>query len=117
MKILIVDDELFARNVLKRLLINNETEIIEAETAYEGYLKYEAENPDIIICDVMMKNIGGEWLVERLLKNFPDANIIVCSGNPQVELLKFKLMGAKAVLRKPIKYNELWNAVDKIIER
>ena len=116
MKILIVDDEIFARRTLERLLGDSYVEIIEAEDCYDAYTMYEEFKPDIVITDILMKGgIGGEWLIERLLKLDPTAKIIVCSGRQKTELLKYKLMGAKYCIQKPIKYQELWNCIEELI--
>ena len=115
MKILIVDDELFARRTLKRLLTGDDIEIIEADDCYDAYAMYEENIPDIVITDIMMKGgISGEWLIEKLLHFDKNAKIIVCSGRPKTDLLKYKLMGAKHCLQKPIKYQELWDCINDI---
>ena len=117
MKVLIVDDEIFARRTLERLLSEEEdVEIIEADDCYDAYTMYEEMNPDIVITDILMKGgIGGEWLIERILKLDPQAKIIVCSGRQKAEMLKYKLMGAKYCLQKPIKYQELWDSIDSCL--
>ncbi len=117
MKILVVDDELFARRTIQRLLsVDDSVEIIEAEDCYDAYTMYEEQTPDIVITDIMMKGgIGGEWLIEKLLSLDANAKIIVCSGRQKTELLKYKLMGAKHCLQKPIKYDELWDCINDII--
>ena len=117
MKILVVDDEVFARKTYRRILSNKDVEIVEASDAYSAYCKYEEERPDIVISDIMMKGIGGDWLISKLLEKFPDANIIVCSGKPKIQLLKYRLIGAKAILSKPINYNNLWYEIDAILGR
>ncbi|MCR5580371.1 MAG: response regulator [Pseudobutyrivibrio sp.] len=116
MKILIVDDEIFARRTLERLLSADDVDLIEADDCYEAYTMYEEFEPDIVITDILMKGgIGGEWLIDRLLKFDNDAKIIVCSGRQPAEMLKYKLMGAKICLQKPIKYQELWDCIDDLI--
>ena len=117
MRFLIIDDEQFARNTLKRLLSFLDAEIIEADNAYDGYTLVKEKFPDIVFCDIMMNEIGGDWLIEKLMDTIPQANIIVVSGQPKEKLLKYELMGAKAIITKPIKYNLLMAEVDKIIER
>lgn len=119
MKILIVDDEIFARKTLSRMLLDRpNVEIIEADDCYDAYKYYEEYHPEIVISDILMKGgIGGEWLIEKLLNSDKRCNIIVCSGKPLSELLKYKLMGAKYCLHKPVKYDELWDCIDSILSR
>ena len=118
MKVLIVDDEIFARRTLQRLLARDDSvQIIEAEDCYDAFAMYEEFMPDVIITDIMMKGgIGGEWLIEKILNKDKNANIIVCSGRQKADLLKYKLMGAKYCLQKPIKYQELWDCIDEMVQ-
>ena len=115
MRILVVDDEMFARRTLFRMLNKPDVEVILCNNAIDGYEMYEKTQPDIAICDVMMAGVNGDWLITKILQHFPKANLIVCSGKPQEELLKYKLMGAKACITKPIKYEKLWNEIMSII--
>ena len=119
MKVLICDDELFARTTLSRMLLDKpNVEILEAADSYDAYKLYEEHHPEIVIADIVMKGgIGGEWLIEKLLNLDRRCNIIVISGRPQSELLKYKLMGAKYCLHKPVKYTELWECIDTILQR
>lgn len=115
MKVLIVDDELFARRTLERIL-SDDAEIIEAKDCYDAYTMYEVFHPDVVITDIMMKGgIGGDWLIDKLLQLDEHAKIIVCSGRQKTDLLKYKLMGAKYCIQKPIKYQELWDCIDAVI--
>ncbi len=115
MKVLIVDDELFARRTLERIL-SDDAEVIEAKDCYDAYTMYEAFHPDVVITDIMMKGgIGGDWLIDKLLQLDEQAKIIVCSGRQKTDLLKYKLMGAKYCIQKPIKYQELWDCIDAVI--
>ena len=115
MKVLIVDDELFARRTLERIL-SDDAEIIEAQDCYDAYTMYEEFHPDVVITDIMMKGgIGGDWLIDKLLQLDEHAKIIVCSGRQKTDLLKYKLMGAKYCIQKPIKYQELWDCIDAVI--
>jgi YesN/AraC family two-component response regulator len=116
MKVLLVDDEIFALRTMERLLDEEDVELIEAKDCYDALTMYEEFHPDIVITDILMKGgIGGDWLIDKLLHVDNNAKIIVCSGRQRTELLKYKLMGAKFCIQKPIKYQELWNAIDDVI--
>ena len=118
MRFAIVDDELFARNTLKKLLAGYEAEIYEADNGYKGYLLYKNIKPDIIFVDLLMPGeISGEWLIEKILNYDPNAKIVVCSGRNKAKMLKYKAYGCEETLPKPIKYNELINTVDRILKK
>lgn len=120
MRVLLVDDEVFARRTLTRLLktYDESMEIYEAEDGYDGYILYKETKPDVVITDILMEGVtNGQWLIEKLLVNYPGANIIVASGLPSTKLLVFKLMGAYECLQKPIKYDKLCQILNEIKEK
>ena len=71
-KILIVDDDPQNRYLLKLVLQKENIEVIEAETGEDGLKKINGEHPDLIILDVMMPDINGFQIYEKIKdKNIP----------------------------------------------
>ncbi len=71
-KILIVDDDPQNRYLLKLVLQKENIEVIEAETGKGGLEKINDEHPDLIILDVMMPDINGFQIYEKIKdKNIP----------------------------------------------
>ncbi len=71
-KILIVDDDPQNRYLLKLILQKENIEVIEAETGEDGLKKINGEHPDLIILDVMMPDINGFQIYEKIKdKNIP----------------------------------------------
>ena len=54
MNILVVDDEMLIRNVIKDYLENEGYEIFEAENGLEAIRVFKEEKIDLIILDIMM---------------------------------------------------------------
>ncbi len=63
--VLIIDDNDEIRSFL-RLLLQNEYQIFEAENGEEGLNIARQEIPDIILCDVMMPDLEGFEVTQRL---------------------------------------------------
>jgi DNA-binding NarL/FixJ family response regulator len=80
-KILIADDHAMIRDGLKSLLSkNNELTVAgEATTGLEALEKYKSIKPDLLILDISMPDMNGMDAAEQILKDDPDAKIIILS--------------------------------------
>lgn len=58
-KILAVDDNAINIKVLSQYLLKNNYEVITAESGEEAIEKFQSENPDIILMDIMMGGMNG----------------------------------------------------------
>jgi CheY-like chemotaxis protein len=82
-KILIVDDYSFICRLLKEVLSDGEPdrEIVTAGNGLEAIeLIKNGLRPDLIICDVLMPDMDGVQMVERLRQMKVDTDIIFMSG-------------------------------------
>jgi two-component system LytT family response regulator len=71
-KVLIIDDEKLARDIIKSYLTNDmEAELIgECDNGFEGFKQINALTPDIIFLDIMMPKVTGLEMLE-LIDNPP----------------------------------------------
>ena len=111
LKVLIVDDDMINRMLLKTLLKKNSTvsEVIEAENGSEALEKYKAEDGiNIILLDVMMPILNGvEFLkIFRSEVNNNHVPVIVLTTDDTRKTEVFD-NGANDFLRKPILGEEL----------
>ncbi|MEO6223331.1 MAG: response regulator, partial [Vicinamibacterales bacterium] len=65
-KVLVVDDEQDARDLLKRLLSDCAAEVLTASTAAEAMTLLESEKPDILISDIGMPDVDGYGLLKMV---------------------------------------------------
>ena len=118
-RILIVDDEVQIRMLL-RALLQQEGYVVEEAPNGEGALKIMRENPvDLVIMDLLMPNKEGIEKIRELKKDFPGLSIIAISGGgrlgPNTYLKMARGMGAMRTFTKPIPENELLKAVRDIL--
>jgi len=78
-KILIVDDEPFNADYLEQELEDFGYDTISAINGQEALAKVAAENPDLILLDVMMPLMDG-FTVCRILKGHEDPRLIPVHG-------------------------------------
>lgn len=80
-KIMIVDDSIVTRNEIEQLLQGTNFDIIyQCRSGEEALEAFEREKPDIVTMDIIMPGIDGIETSKRLLKNHPEAGIIIISS-------------------------------------
>jgi two-component system chemotaxis response regulator CheY len=86
--ILITDDALFTRMMLRNILVDNGfNAIVEAETGTEAIWAYERWKPDIVIMDINMPEMDGLTAIKNILRIDPKAKIIICSALGERQLM------------------------------
>ncbi|ETR72783.1 MAG: hypothetical protein OMM_01449 [Candidatus Magnetoglobus multicellularis str. Araruama] len=102
-KILFVDDEQSIRDVLSEYLVKQDYQVIQAENGFDGLSLFVAEKPDIVLLDIVMPDMNGLELTEKILEIDPDAAIIVISGTGCImDAIKALKLGAWDFIVKPI---------------
>ncbi len=114
-KILICDDEVFARDAMKTIVSRKGFDVFTAATGEECINMVKKENPEVIFLDVMLPDLDGDHLFKYLkdMKKDIDIYFITASGTVFTEE-NAKELGAKGYLSKPVDMKELFNILDKI---
>lgn len=90
-KILVIEDDMVTRNLVKELLSELDIEIKEADFAEEAYEIMAQETFDCIILDLGLPDYSGKELLEKLKRNgIPIPKVIVYTGK---EMSKEELKG------------------------
>ncbi|MCL4516316.1 MAG: response regulator [Firmicutes bacterium] len=110
-KVLIIDDEPWSREVVKALGAWESLQLAvigEAEDGTEGLKLIRELEPDIVITDMRMPDLGGVEFLKAMNERFPSLKIIVISGYDDFVYLK-QAIRSRAVeyLLKPIDPEEL----------
>jgi two-component system, chemotaxis family, chemotaxis protein CheY len=113
--VLIVDDALFMRTVLKDILTKNGYEVIgEATNGYEAIEKYQELKPDITTMDITMPELDGIEALKKIMEIDRNAKIIMCSAMGQqgivIEAIK---QGASDFIIKPFQPTRVLEALEK----
>ena len=118
LKVLVVDDEVRIRKLVKDFLVKKEYRVLEAGDGEEAVNIFFAENDiALVILDVMMPKMDG-WQVCREIRKFSKAPIIMLTAksDEQDELLGFEL-GVDEYISKPFSPKILMARVDAILRR
>jgi two-component system, chemotaxis family, chemotaxis protein CheY len=115
--VMIVDDELFYREVLRDLLIKEGfTVVAEATNCSEAVEKYQAHVPLITIMDIFMPGESGIDATREILSIDRNAKVLICSGIGFNEDVEASLnAGARDVIYKPFMPEEVITAVNKAL--
>lgn len=104
MKILIIDDSNFTRNMLKRMIsamINNAI-VFEAESGKSGIAMFDKEQPDLVLCDLLMNDLTGKDVVSYIRKITQTTFICIISSDIQRSTqVEVKQIGANHFIGKP----------------
>ncbi len=79
-KIMLVDDSELFYNFIKEVLKREEIEIVWARSGKEALEKYRSVRPDLVMVDIILSDMNGVDLIEKLKKEHRDAKIVVISG-------------------------------------
>ncbi|MEG0077558.1 response regulator transcription factor [Anaerorhabdus sp.] len=116
-KILIVDDELKIREVVREYALLNGYEVVEASDGLEAIQCVEVEDFDCVILDIMMPKLDG-FSACKQIKKLKDIPVIMLSARQEEydKLFGFEL-GVEDYVIKPFSPKELMARVKVILDR
>ena len=109
-KILVINNSPTERHVLVEILNKGGYDIITAESGEEGIEKARAEQPDLILMDVVMPGLNGYQATRTLTRDESTKHIpvIVCTSKGQeTDKIWGLRQGAHDYMTKPINGDEL----------
>ena len=117
--VLVVDDEPMTRNLLRLMLERAGFEISEAEDGLKALLMVAEQPPDVLLLDVMMPNMDGLTVCEKMRAKVETAvlPIILLSARTSPDAVKAGIdAGATRYLAKPISQKELIATIREVLE-
>ncbi len=120
MKILVIDDEEDARELLSRMLGGFDANVIAAAGTSEGLALLKTEKPDVVISDISMPDEDGYHFIAEVRKfSLEDGG-----ATPAIALTAFAhaedraraiRAGYQYHLSKPVDSNELVSLIDHLV--
>ncbi len=117
-KILIVDDEVDIRGLLKEILSEEGYEVQVAANAAEARAARSALGPDLVLLDIWMPDMDGISLLrEWLVNDGHDCPVVMMSGHGTVETaVEATRLGAFDFVEKPLSLTKLLRTVERALD-
>lgn len=119
LKVVIVDDSDFSRSLIRKMLAEEGIQVVgEANGAEAALQVIKTENPNVVITDIVMPEISGIELTEKITQGFSNIAVVVISSLSQEHIVLEAIgAGASDFIAKPIQKQQLVDSLEKIISQ
>jgi two-component system chemotaxis response regulator CheY len=117
LKVMLVDDSAFMRNMLKKLVTENGAEVVaEAGDGGEALNKYQQAHPDLVFMDIMMPNVNGIEGLKKIMSTDKNAKIVMCTSVGQEKVVAEAVeSGASDFIVKPFTPDDIKTIIAKYV--
>lgn len=116
-KLLIVDDEINIREVIKEYALAHDYEVITAQDGQQAVEIVQNEHIDLVILDIMMPNLDGFSAIKQI-KAIKDVPVIMLSARfEEYDKLHGFELGIDDYIVKPFSLKELMARVKTVLNR
>ena len=114
---LVVDDSIFARKNLARMIESFGGQVAgEAGDGCTAITEYSRTQPDIVLMDITMPQMEGIEAAERIVRQSPEARIVMVSSvGYQENIIAALQKGARHFVQKPVKPEVLYEVVKYVL--
>jgi CheY-like chemotaxis protein len=119
-RILVVDDELTIREMMRDVLESSGCEVVLATDGVDALDAYRREwgRLDLVLLDMVMPRMGGLETFRRMIGMDRGARVLLCTGYADNDKAQRALKeGALGLLPKPFTMTELLSRIDRILAR
>jgi two-component system, chemotaxis family, chemotaxis protein CheY len=117
-RFLVVDDSVVMRKNIRNILEKAGHEVVaEAADGRDVLPAYVNNKPDLVTMDISMPITDGIDALKSLMKNFPDAKVVMVSALGQkAQVLEAIKLGAKSYIVKPIETDKFIEIIRKLTQ-
>ncbi len=117
-KVLVLDDEQVILDACQDILEGTDLEVLTTTSVEECFGIANEGDLDLFVTDIMMPELNGVEVVERLRKTNPHLTVIVITGYPSmVTARKFMRLGAYDYIPKPFTPEEFREVVIQALSK
>ena len=116
-RVLIIDDEDMFREDLALLLGDQGYECRTAANGRLGVEEATAFNPDVILCDIMMPEMGGVEALDHLVQRCPEACVLMITAHGTLETAVDTFRkGVSDYILKPLVLEDVLQKIERYME-
>jgi two-component system response regulator HydG len=117
-RVLVIDDDGAHAEAAAESLSRSGYECSVATSGTEGLRRIENDGYDVVLTDLVMRDLSGNEIVRKVKASSPETEVIVMTGYPSYETaLEAMDVGAYDYLNKPIDLNILRAKIKKALEK
>ena len=114
--IVVIDDDRQSLSLVSAALEQEGVRILTADTPEEGLEIVRTNGPQIVIVDLMMPNLSGMEVLERIVDEGPSIDVILMTAHYSTEMAVSAIQkGACDYLNKPLSIEKLQDRVGRLI--
>ena len=115
--ILIADDDKNVVELLTAFVAACGHEVVDGVTA-GGLAVLQSctrHNPDVVLMDIIMPRLNGFTVCQQIVSRNPAVKVLLMSGRVEQDYPSVAKCGAVGYLHKPMRFDELREALDKVL--
>ena len=116
-KVLVIDDDALLVRLIEHNLSQIEVEVLKAHSGYEGISVFRAQQPDLVILDIVLQDIDGWEVLERIRQISKVPIIMLTIKENEGDIVRALDNGADDYCTKPVGMKELIARVQAIFRR
>jgi len=117
-KILIIDDDSFICEILKKHLKNHKYQVETAFSAKSGLQIFRGTLIDLVLCDFRLPDSSGLEVLQKVRAINASIPVIIMTAYADVRMaVKLMKMGADDYITKPIQQEELLSLIEKLLKK
>ena len=115
-KVMVVDDDVIMRIHCKQMLVENGFDVAEAANGIEAISVYQDYQPDMVLMDITMPDMGGLDALKEIKVINPNAQVamLTVEGQQALVMEAFKT-GAVDFVIKPFDQEEVLGTIKKAL--
>lgn len=116
-RVLVVDDAVFMRTVLKKMLEEEGYEVCgEAGNGLDAIKQAKELQPDVVTLDITMPEMDGVTALPQIIEVAPQSKVIMCSAMGQQPMVVDAIKnGAKDFIVKPFQKARVMQAIENVL--
>lgn len=116
-RILVIDDEVFVRELLVEYFGRLDYEVVAAESGLAGIEAARSQKFNVVLVDLKMPGINGIETLQEIRRIDPLSLIIIMTGYPTIDSsIEALRAGAHDYVIKPFKLGELRDVVERAVQ-